>query len=173
MENWKAIAGYEGYYEVSDQGRVRSLDRTVNFADGRQRFYAGRMCNSKAHEAGYPLVLLSRGVALKRWALVHQLVAEAFLGPCPSGQEVCHENGVPVDVRLENLRYDTRKGNAADMQRHGTLRCGATHQSARFSDSLIAAVREAVGTITSIATANGLSRTHVWNIRNEKRRSTS
>jgi hypothetical protein len=41
IENWRAVVGYEGHYEVSDQGRVRSLDRLVEFKDGRSRLFRG------------------------------------------------------------------------------------------------------------------------------------
>ena len=45
---------------------------------------------------------------------------EAFVGPCPSGQEACHANDDPRDNRLENLRWDTRSANALDSVRNGT-----------------------------------------------------
>lgn len=173
LERWKSIAGYEGFYEVSDRGRVRSLDRTVYFADGRVRFYRGRMCRLKRNEYGYPLALLSQGMERKCWYLVHRLVLEAFVGPCPAGKESCHNNGVRHDARLCNLRYDTRRANHADKRRHGTLPQGATHYSAVYPDAVIAAVRGAQGTITEIAAAHVMSRTHAWNIRNSKRRGTS
>lgn len=50
---------------------------------------------------------------------VHRLVARAFLGPCPPGQEVCHWDGDPANNRIDNLRYDTRASNSTDTVRHG------------------------------------------------------
>lgn len=170
-ERWKPVIGYDGCYEVSDLGRVRSVDRVIHFADGRKRFYRSRLCNFKDHEFGYPLVSLSRK-SVTDWRLVHQLVAAAFIGP-RGEQEVCHNNGKVKDARLVNLRYDTRKGNAADMVLHGTRSAGATHYAAKYSDDVIASVRAATGIITDIAAAHRMSRTHAWNIRNAKRRSTS
>jgi hypothetical protein len=57
-----------------------------------------------------------------RRAYVHQLVAEAFIGPRPAGQEVRHLNGDPSDNRVENLAYGTRSQNVLDSVQHGTYR---------------------------------------------------
>ena len=54
--------------------------------------------------------------------LIHQIVLETYVGPCPIGMEACHNNGVRTDNRLENLRWDTRKANHADAIKHGTHR---------------------------------------------------
>jgi hypothetical protein len=167
---WKAVVGYEGFYEVSDFGGVRSLDRNVVFSDGRRRFYPGRPCKLKIGAYGYPLALLSAGMERKKWHAVHRLVLAAFVGPCPEGQEGCHNNGRRVDCSLTNLRYDTRKGNHADKILHGTSVFGAEHPSARLTDEEVAAVRAASGTVSEIAAAHGVSRTHAWNLRSGKRR---
>ena len=52
--------------------------------------------------------------------LIHRLVLETFVGPCPKGMEACHNNGIRTDNRLENLRWDTRSNNAYDAVKHGT-----------------------------------------------------
>ncbi len=170
MEIWKAVPGWEGFYEVSSDGRVRSLTRTVRFADGRRRQFNGRICKLKVGNHGYPMALLSNGMARKGWFLVHRLVAAAFLGPCPAGQQVCHENGVRRDPRVVNLRYDTVKGNQADRRRHGTHLEGAAHHSARLSAAMVDNLRKAKGTMNELSEIFGVSRTHIWNIQNGKRR---
>ena len=71
--------------------------------------------------SGYLLVALIKDGRWQRIS-VHRLVMSAFCGPCPPGMEVCHNNGVRDDNRLENLRYDTHKGNMLDRYRHGTAR---------------------------------------------------
>lgn len=53
-------------------------------------------------------------------ALVHRLILEAFVGPCPDGLIACHNNGIPGDNRIENLRWDTHKSNTYDRVSHGT-----------------------------------------------------
>lgn len=108
-ELWRPVVGWEGLYEVSDQGRVRSLPRTTT---------KGRVLKLRLAE-GYPAVSLSKE-AVVRTRKVHKLVIEAFIGPCPEGLEVRHLNGVSTDARLLNLRYGTRSENARDRVLHGT-----------------------------------------------------
>ena len=118
-EEWREIPGYGGYYEVSDQGNVRSLGRLITRSDGQQRRFRGKKMNPVQHECGYPLVKLSRGMSDRRQAYVHRLVLETFVGPCPEGMEACHNNGDPTDNRLRNLRWDTHSGNIRDVVAHG------------------------------------------------------
>jgi hypothetical protein len=116
-ERWLPVPGYEGLYEVSDQGRVRSLDRRVATARG-DRITRGQVLKPSPSR-GYQIVPLSKkGVA--RRTSVHLIVLAAFVGPRPSGLECCHGNGVRSDNRLENLRWDTRSENQRDAVRHGT-----------------------------------------------------
>lgn len=117
-EHWLPIPGYEGYYEVSDLGRVRSLDRIIS--GGRwgtqRRRGAIRALAEGAH--GYLVVSLSRnGKQVNRY--VHQLVLEAFVGPRPAGMEACHWDDDPGNARLDNLRWGTRSTNAHDRTRNG------------------------------------------------------
>ena len=114
-EMWRPIPGYEGHYEVSNHGRVRSID----YIDPRGVFWRGRILKQAVQKiGGYPYVGLRKDgkVHTKR---VHALVALAFIGPRPERMEVCHGNGNPADNRLSNLRYDTRSANSIDRTRHG------------------------------------------------------
>ena len=63
------------------------------------------------------------------------LVLEAFCGPCPSGMECCHWNGICTDDSLGNVRWDTSVANKADMKRHGTARVGERHFKAKILDA--------------------------------------
>lgn len=117
-EMWKPVVGYEGLYEVSDLGNVRSVDRTVIYKTGQPRHYKGQTLKLKpAH--GYWRVELNRN-GKPACFQVHRLVLAAFVGPLPEGKEVCHNNGNPGDNRLENLRYGTRSENQLDRVKHGT-----------------------------------------------------
>ena len=120
VEQWKPVRGYEGIYEVSSHGRVRSVDRTVTCSDGHVRSHKGKVlsaCLSK--RGGYPLVsLCTQGKSQSHH--VHSLVAEAFIGHRLEGTEVCHSDGDPTNNHLDNLRYDTSSGNELDKVRHGT-----------------------------------------------------
>lgn len=117
-EVWRPVVGYEGAYEVSDQGRVRSLTREVYAGRGRTRLHAGRVLSVFDGDDYSKVRLKLDGSGSTK--NVHSLVAEAFLGPCPADLEVCHGNGNRNDNRLVNLRYDTHSANALDRREHGT-----------------------------------------------------
>ncbi|MFV8266502.1 NUMOD4 motif-containing HNH endonuclease [Mycolicibacterium peregrinum] len=116
QEQWRPVIGFEGLYEVSDQGRVRSLGQFARGSHGSQRFVRGRVLRPAPSKTGHLTVALGRGGGTK---LVHALVAEAFIGPRPAGMDVCHGNGVPSDNRVDNLRYGTRSENHFDRVAHG------------------------------------------------------
>lgn len=119
-EVWLPVVGYEGFYEVSDQGRVRSVDRTVQTKDGRRMSFRSRMIALHLDECGYPEAVLSRNCRGKTIG-VHRLVCAAFHGPKPDWAHcVRHLNGVPTDNRPDNLTWGTRSENMQDKARHGT-----------------------------------------------------
>lgn len=118
MEVWKPIPGWEGLYEASDHGPVRSLDRVVVNRRGHVVHYRGRVLKQSLDGNGYPTVGLSRK-GRSRTHAVHVLIARTFLGPGAAGLEVCHWDGNPQNNRVGNLRWDTPKGNGADATRHG------------------------------------------------------
>ena len=121
-ENWKPVVGYEGLYEVSDQGRVRSLDREVlvEYQHGPVvRKYKGRELKLITSTSGYLQVGLWRdGQVSVRY--VHRLVLEAFESTCPPGHEACHYDDDPTNNNLDNLRWGTSRANSLDSVRNGT-----------------------------------------------------
>jgi NUMOD4 motif-containing protein/HNH endonuclease len=119
LETWKPIAGWEDFYEVSDQGRVRSLDRDTTSVLGVRRHFAGRVLKPSVSAAGYQLVSLRHSDRYRR-EYVHALVLTAFAGPRPDGMYCCHFDGNPLNNALPNLRWDTPSSNVEDMFRHGT-----------------------------------------------------
>lgn len=116
-ERWLPVVGWEGFYEVSDWGRVRSLPRV---AGPRPRYFPGRMRKTPRGADGYPRVTLSAQGTKSGPLLVHRLVMRAFVGPCPEGQEVRHLDGDSSNCSLENLTYGTHSENERDAVRHGT-----------------------------------------------------
>ena len=114
-ERWAAIPGYVGSYEVSDQGRVQSLERVVNGPNGRHTLRGQIMRGG--HNGRYRTVILSDRGRVKNYT-VHSLVMLAFVGPRPAGMDVCHNDGDHLNNALENLRYDTRVANMEDARRH-------------------------------------------------------
>lgn len=115
---WKPIPGYEGSYEVSDTGLVRSLDRTVKGPGGFPKRIKGTVLSPSTGRYGYQRVNLHKdGNVVTRQ--VQQLVMLAFVGPRPLGYDTCHCDGDPRNNDLSNLRYDTKRANQMDRIRHG------------------------------------------------------
>lgn len=117
-EKWRPVVGYEGHYEVSDQGRVRSLRRDVPSRWGGTRKWGGKTLRGTVTNGGYVAVALSLNRKVKVRS-VHRMVAEAFIGPIPDGMYVLHYNDVGTDNRLENLRIGTVSENGHDAVRNG------------------------------------------------------
>lgn len=117
-EEWRPIPGYEGLYEVSDRGRVRSLDRTIQ-RNGRSHRIRGVVLAQSSTGPGYRHVSLrSGGRAFTQ--LVHRAVLLAFVGPCPTGMESRHLDGEPDNNVPSNLAWGTHSENNRDRVRHGT-----------------------------------------------------
>lgn len=114
-EIWKPVVGYEGFYEVSDHGAVRSLDRTDS--SGRKR--RGRLMHPRTSAQGYMSVGLKRPGDVPQHFQVHRLVLEAFVGPAPTGTFACHWDDVKNNNCLTNLRWDTASANYDDAVRNG------------------------------------------------------
>ena len=113
-EEWRAIKGYEGLYEVSNLGRVRSLDRIQSRSSWRQRefmqYYKGRILKQQRNNKGYYTVILQ---VHKKYdmRLVSRLVAEAFI-PNPNNLPVVnHKDQVPTNNVASNLEWCTTKYN--------------------------------------------------------------
>ena len=87
-EEWRDIPGYEGIYQVSNLGNVRSLDRTLECKNGRIIKLKGKLLK-QGNKNGYRFVNLCYGHSVS----VHVLVAQAFLGDRPDKMDVCHING--------------------------------------------------------------------------------
>lgn len=136
-EVWKPIPEWEGIYEVSSAGRVRSLDRIIACPNNQgimsTRFVAGKMLSPKLTQFGYNTVALCRDGGM-RHHFVHRLVCFGFIGPRPDGHEVAHSNAVRTDNRRCNLRWATKKENGADKVRHGNSLQGSRHTEAKLTE---------------------------------------
>lgn len=153
LEIWKGIPGYE-FYEVSNLGNIRSLDRILPQKQPRygdmiiyRKFKSKALKLCKLSQKGkYPhwTVTLCNNT-LKRKFLVHRLVLLAFTGECPSGMECCHNDGNGLNNRLDNLRWDTPRNNQLDRKKHGTdwapIYKGSKHPRAILNEETIKDIR--------------------------------
>jgi len=158
-EEWKPIPGYEGHYEVSSTGEVRSL---------RSRF--GLRAEPRAvvplvHPSGYLSVGLCKDAFVRR-RRVHQLVLEAFVGPRPQGSETRHLNGKQADNRLENLTWGTKIENAKDKALHGTQTRGVTNNTAKLTEEQVYEIRASKESLSVLAGRYRVAKTNVSMIKN-------
>lgn len=146
-EEWRAVDGYEGRYEVSDQGRVRSLPRTYTDAMGVVRSVRGRIMRTGL-SGGYPGVTLSKNCIQTRHR-VHVLAAWAFLGS-PGGTtgvgahdyQVNHKDGNKANNAAANLEWVTHSENVSHAARNGLMPRGGRANGAKLNEEQVRAIRE-------------------------------
>jgi hypothetical protein len=162
-EEWRDIPNYEGFYQVSDQGRVRSCDRYVKsprllHTDQFRKSQLISMCPDKD---GYLGILLHKE-AKRKSCKVHCLVMLAFEGERPNKYDINHINGIKNDNRFVNLEYCTSSENRLHAFRIGLQPQGEKHPHAKFIDADIIKIRNlyALGGIThkEISEMYGVSR---------------
>lgn len=147
MENWKAVPGYEGLYEVSDRGLVRSLARVTVRQDrwgqpSQIRVPERVLKPSPFGKSGHVCVNLWKD-GVGKCFLIHHLVLIAFVGPKPHGTECRHLDGVPSNNSLTNLVWGTRAENMADRTRlgeHNPAR-GEKRHNAVLTEDQVRAIR--------------------------------
>jgi len=141
MESWKSVVGYEGYYEVSSEGRVRTVER-------QQASYGGRSwtkpveVRKATYDGRYMVMTLAKDGTRKRF-YVHDLVLTAFTGPRPTRKaQCCHGDGDGRNNLLSNLRWDTARENVLDKVRHGTMPVGERHHKNKYPEDVMRKVVE-------------------------------
>lgn len=137
MEKWKQIPGYEGVYEVSDRGRIKSVGRYKHPRKDRSAYWQNeRILSQYKQKNGYMMVCLAKD-GTNRTFSVHRLVLRSFVGEPEAKYEACHNNGKRDDNNLENLRWDTRVNNFKDRDWHGKTACGTKNGWAKLDDEKV------------------------------------
>lgn len=117
-EEWKAIPGYEGLYDVSTHGNVRSYDRWVTRRSGAQVLWRGRTLKpNKGSKGHYRVNLFKDGVPAMTW--IHRLVAQAFIPNPENHPLVRHLDDVKENNHVSNLAWGTHSDNRQDAIRNG------------------------------------------------------
>lgn len=126
-EVWKDIEGFEGLYQVSDLGRVKSLDRIITYKDGRKYHYPEKILAAPLDSKGYPQVVLCKE-GKRVTERVHVLVAKHFIGERPEGYDIKHIDGNKAKSAVSNLKYVTHKESTS---------CGTNRSHRDFSQRAI------------------------------------
>ena len=168
-EEWRDVVGYEGIYQISSIGRVKSLNRL----DNRGRIVHGRMRRVQIDpQNGYPCVQLYKNNKGHK-GYIHRLIAEAFL-PNPHGYEcVDHINGVRTDSylgnlrwcsRLQNIRFAIDAGTIRPQDKADFLRSGIAQEAARKANNraVVRSDGKKYESITAAAKDVGHSKSNVW-----------
>lgn len=166
-EIWKDIPGYEGRYQASTAGRIRSVDREQLCVpkDGKRAYVQhkkGQVLRACRGSNGYPYVGLRKTQQAENaiFCPVPHLVALTFLGPRPAGLVICHADGDKSNNCLDNLRYDTETENRIDIYRIGG-KCG------KLSTEQVRDVKKRLArgeSKSSIGRAYGVSKTAIYYI---------
>ena len=132
-EEWRDVPNYEGYYQASNLGRVKSLDRTITTKNGVLRFYKGKIIKGDIHN-GYKRTTLKKG-GVGRVLRFSQVVAMAFLGHKPNGYTlvVDHIDGDTNNNNVGNLRIVTHRANISSCFRTDRESFTSTHVGVRWS----------------------------------------
>jgi hypothetical protein len=167
-EEWRPIAGYEGFYEVSSLGRIRSLDRkTVYLKHGRKR--KGHVLKLGTARNGRKKIMLQKNRVIGEYQ-VHRLVAAAFCERPEGCDVVNHINNNPLDNRAANLEWTTPSGNQQHAAKHGRL-CGTANprMAKKLNPDIARMIAEdylikKIGTQSTVAKKYGVAQSCVFTI---------
>lgn len=132
-EEWRDIPSWEGRYQVSNLGRVKS----VSFAS----YKGAALLSYRDNKRGYWQVTLYERPRVEHLT-IHKLVMWAFVGSRPPGMEICHGDGNRKNNSLSNLRYGTSTENKQDAIKHGTWTHGETHPEHKLTTEEVSLIQE-------------------------------
>lgn len=167
-ERWRPVVGWEGFYIVSNMGRVMSTSQ-------RKGTRPGRCLRTTANSDGYSSVILSTCPDDRKSIKVHRMVLDAFIGPAPIDQpEGNHKNGNRTDNRADNLEWVSRSGNQQHSFHVTKLNSHRAERNPFYrpdidEDAIRAARRDTGLPYWKIAKQFGVSTTHAHRICHHKR----
>ena len=161
MEIWKAIPEWSGFYEVSNLGSVRGIERSHTYINRygqlKSRVVPSKIIKARIHKiTGRAEVKLTKNNKTKTCS-VSRLVCSAFHGPCPDGKEAAHLDGNCLNNDPSNLAWVTHKENIGHKVEHGTNMQGSSHHMAKLTEADVISAR---GLHKAGATKADLARQH-------------
>jgi len=159
IEEWRDIPGFEGLYQASSLGRIKSLTRQTQGRRAGPVTVPERILKPYVDRKGYHRLNPCRIGGGKVGASVHRLVCSTFHGPAPEGKEVAHWDGDPTNNRSDNLRWATHLENALDKFRHGTNTSNGHIVSSVLTKEDVRAIRRIYSDVVNgLAEKYGVSR---------------
>lgn len=165
VEQWLPIPGYEGRYEVSDHGRVKSLLRQNKVGRNKTRKTSESILKQFSDRHGRKQLMLIDSNSTAKNHRPSVLVALAFIGQRPHRHHVCHNDGNPANNYASNLRYDTAKGNNGDKFRHGTLRYGNDHYMGKITSADALDIFHSMVPMPKLAELYSVSLTTIYDVK--------
>jgi len=165
MEEWRDIEGYEGLYQVSNYGRVKSVERREKLSDGRYRTRREKIRIVRKNREGYEQLSIWKN-SKQRTVIVHRLVANAFL-PCPGvGYEVNHKDGNKTNNTLENLEWVTHSYNT----KHTFAELGRVGKTTmrKLSPEQVREIRSSTESDRQLSEKYRVARSAIYQIRKRK-----
>lgn len=168
-EKWLPVVGYEGLYEISDLGRVRTLGRSGTYK-GRwgtmKMTFPAKVMTASTTPAGYKYVALKRPNEKTVKCLVHRLVLRAFAGEFPADQpQVNHKDGDKANNRLENLEFVSCLENLRHCIDTLGKKRGEGSGTAKVTEAQVRAIRVDTRILREVAEDYGITLQAVWLIR--------
>lgn len=164
VEEWKPVVGYEGWYEVSNHGRIKRVRRGKGVKTP--------ILSPTIGKIGYRSFYVSKGsIPTRKRVYVHRLVAEAFLGPCPAGLVVNHKDANKLNNHPSNLEYIPQSQNVRHAADLGLFPRGEQCYGAKLTGQDVREIRDLRGVYTTreLAVFYGTNSGMICEIQNRKR----
>ena len=167
IEIWKDVKGYEGLYQVSNLGNVKSLNRIKHYVNGRKYTLNGRVLKGILVGNGYYNIVLCSSV--KRKFYIHRLVAQSFIPNPKNKPEVNHINGIKTDNRVVNLEWSTRLENQRHAKEMGLGNfCGEMSPTSKLKNEQVLEIRNSKLKGTELSKLYNIGEMQISRIKNNK-----
>lgn len=148
---WKNVVNYEGFYEISNEGDVRGVDRSVKTKNGFNKKIGSKNLKQRENISGYLIVYLFKN-GKKKCQFIHRLIAEAFIPNPLKKPQINHINGIKLDNAISNLEWVTGSENMKHAVKMGLCKIPTPKSIAVFNLT----TSEKYNSIKETAIANGI-----------------